>query len=340
MAGLCGQSAGPGSTAGAIPVILDRRLAEVGSGAPRETMTAPAAPRYRPWGRQDDLCALAIVLLAGRRADRRHHQLRRRRTEGRLYPLCPGARPGRYPPLPPAPTSPWAATAPGLPDEAAYWPELSPRPPGSDDALSLLGAASSRGDHRRRSPPTNLALLERRSPGILRQAQLYLMGGYVYAPRAGFLSGNEMDWNVQADPDSALFVFQRSNPTLIPLSVTVETWLRQADLDRLRGSGPLARLIAKQAEAFAQEEQMAERFGRTCPGLPDDIVNFLHDPLAVAIALGWEEGVEVAELPLRLTLEDGLLHERIEEGGRPTRVVTRVDGDKFSRFWLDTVTRA
>ena len=54
---------------------------------------------------------------------------------------------------------------------------------------------------------------------------------------------------------------------------------------------------------------------------------------------GWEEGVEVAELPLRLTLEDGLLHERIEEGGRPTRVVTRVDGDKFSRFWLDTVTR-
>ncbi|MGI6206661.1 MAG: nucleoside hydrolase [Anaerolineae bacterium] len=232
---------------------------------------------------------------------------------------------------------------PGLPDEAAYWPEPVPPAPGRlDDALSLLERSIEQGAIIAAVGPfTNLALLERRSPGILRQAQLYLMGGYVYAPRAGFPQwGNEMDWNVQADPDSALFVFQRSNPTLIPLSVTVETWLRQADLDRLRGSGPLARLIAKQAEAFAQEEQMAERFGRTCPGLPDDIVNFLHDPLAVAIALGWEEGVEVAELPLRLTLEDGLLHERIEEGGRPTRVVTRVDGDKFSRFWLDTVTRA
>ena len=38
-------------------------------------------------------------------------------------------------------------------------------------------------------PYTNLALLERSSPGILATARLVLMGGFVFPPRKGFLSG-------------------------------------------------------------------------------------------------------------------------------------------------------
>jgi hypothetical protein len=108
----------------------------------------------------------------------------------------------------------------------------------------------------------------------------------------------------------------------------------------LRQSGVLAQLIVRQAEAFAQDERMEERFGQTCPGLPEDIVNFLHDPLACAIALGWNEGVETSAIPLKLEIKDGWLYQRVDDSGQLTRVVTRVDGSKFSEFWLNTVVRA
>jgi len=63
-----------------------------------------------------------------------------------------------------------------------------------------------------------------------------------------------------------------------------------------------------QAEAFALDEQNEKKYGETCEGLPSDIISFLHDPLACAIALGWNEGVEIAELPLILEEKDGWLH--------------------------------
>jgi hypothetical protein len=61
----------------------------------------------------------------------------------------------------------------------------------------------------------------------------------------------------------------------------------------------VAQLIARQAEAFAKEHNYEAQYGRTCGGLPDDTINFQHDPLACAIALGWDEGVEVREIPLK-----------------------------------------
>jgi hypothetical protein len=56
---------------------------------------------------------------------------------------------------------------------------------------------------------------------------------------------------------------------------------------------------------------------------------------ACAIALGWEQGVEIEQIPLRFEMSDGWLWQRVEEGGVLTRVVTRVDGDRFSAFWLE-----
>ncbi len=231
---------------------------------------------------------------------------------------------------------------PGLPDEAAYWPEpIPPVPTALEEALALLERSIAQGATLVAIGAfTNLALLEQRSPGILREADLFLMGGYVFPPRPGFPQWDcNMDWNVQVDVRSASLVLERSAPTLVPLSVTVETALRRAYLPRLQRAGPLGQLIARQAEAFARDERMEERLGRTCPGLPADIINFLHDPLACAIALGWDEGIEVQTIPLKLEIEDGWLRQRIDEGGRPTRVVTRVDGERFSDFWLDVVTR-
>lgn len=232
---------------------------------------------------------------------------------------------------------------PGLPDETVYWPEpVPPFPTTLDKALSLLKQSIEQGAIIAAIGAfTNLALLEERYPGLLRNAKLFLMGGYVFPPRAGFPPwGHNMDWNVQVDIQSARLVLQQSTPTLVPLSVTVETALRRTYLAKLRHSGPVAQLIARQAEAFARDEEMEERFGQTCPGLPKDIINFLHDPLACAIALGWNEGVEISEIPLKLEIKDGWLYQRVADGGQPTRVVTRVDGGRFSEFWINTVVRA
>jgi inosine-uridine nucleoside N-ribohydrolase len=232
---------------------------------------------------------------------------------------------------------------PELPDESSYWPEpVPPCPTSLDDALSLLESSIDQGAIIAAIGPfTNLALLGQRSPGILRRANLFLMGGYVFPPGDGFPQwGRNMDYNTQVDVQSAQYVIQSSSPTLVPLTVTIETWLRRAHLARLRESGPLARLIADQAEAFAKDEKIEAQYGQTCKGLPNDTINFLHDPLACAIALGWNEGIEISELPLKTTIEEGWLTQHVDSDGTPTRVVTRIDGEKFSEFWLNTVTRA
>ena len=240
----------------------------------------------------DDLCALAMVLnwpdvelLAvttvaddrGRRAGYARYALSLAGREDVAVAAGADVSLGRY------------RSRPGFPDEDAYWPEpIPPAPTPLDEALSVLERSIEHGAVIVAiGPYTNLALLEKRRPGILRTATLYLMGGFVFPPRGGFPPwDHRMDYNVQVDVQSAHDVIQRSSPTLVPLSVTVETWLRRAYLATLRRSGPLARLIARQADAFAKDENIEAQYGRTCQGLPDDTINFLHDPLACAIALG------------------------------------------------------
>ena len=293
----------------------------------------------------DDLCALALVLswpgveLTGVTTNQDNGG---RRAGYTRYALDLAGR-GDVPVAAGADASlPCFRIYPGLPDEAAYWPEpIPPAPSPLDAALDLLERSIRQGAIIAAvGTYTNLALLERRSPGILRDASLVLMGGYVYPPRAGFPAwSHEMDWNVQNDVRAALEVIQCADPLFVPLTVTVETALRRAYLPSLRNAGPLAQLIARQAEAFARDEQNETRHGQTCAGLPDDTINFQHDPLACAIALGWRDGVEISTLPLRTELRDGWLRQTVDPAGKPTRVVTRVDGLKFSEFWLERVTR-
>jgi purine nucleosidase len=297
-------------------------------------------------GDTDDLCALALVLAwpgaeltavttvsddGGRRAGYARYALS---LAGRSdVPVAAGAdiSLGCYRPTP------------GFPEgEEAYWPDpVAPAPTPHEEALDLLEQSIGRGALVVAiGPYTNLALLERRTPGILRDARLWLMGGHVLAPAEGFPRWDYRDdWNVQVDYASSLYVFERSSPTLVPLSVTFETWLRRAHLPALwRAESPLARLVARQAEAFAAGEWNKAEEGRTCAGLPEDIINFQHDPLACAVALGWDEGVEFGELPLKFEVADGFLRQRVEEGGKLTRVLTKADGARFSEFWVEAVT--
>jgi purine nucleosidase len=292
----------------------------------------------------DDLCALALVLAwpgvelvgvttncedGGKRAGYARYALDLAGRAGVPVAAGAGAETGRY------------RVTPGLPEEARYWPEpVRPLPAAPGQALDLLARSIEQGAHIVAiGAYTNLALLEERNPGILQDARLTLMGGYVFPPREGFPRwGRDMDWNVQLDVRSAYTVIRSANPTLVPLAATVETWLRRAYLPRLVQGGPLARLIARQALAFAEDERIEAQYGRTCAGLPTDTINFQHDPLACAVALGWD-GVETRELRLRSELADGWLRQCVDPAGKVTRVVTRVDGARFSDFWLRTVTR-
>ena len=292
----------------------------------------------------DDLCALAMVLNwpdvdlvgittvaehGGKRAGYARYVLELAGLEG--IPVAAGAD-----------VSLGCFRWQGLPNEEDYWPEpIQPAPTPVDQALTLLQRNIEQGAIIAAIGPfTNLALLEKRSPGLLRRANLFLMGGYVFPPREGFPPwGHDMDFNVQADVHSAYTVIQHSNPTLIPLAVTAETSLRRAHLPGLKQSGAVARLIASQAEVFARAFNNEAEYGQRCSGLPDDTINFQHDPLACAIALGWNDGVEVSLVRLKSEIKDGWLCHAVDQSGKPTRVVTRVNGDRFNQFWLRTVAR-
>ncbi|MDQ3547743.1 MAG: nucleoside hydrolase [Chloroflexota bacterium] len=229
---------------------------------------------------------------------------------------------------------------PTYPPEAEFWPEpVAPAPGPMDAALSLLKDSIDAGAVVIGiGPCTNLALLDQRYPGILRQTAVCLLGGYVFPPRPSrSVWGNESDYNFQMDVAAAQHVLTHCQPTIVPLHVTVETSLRHMHLPALEAAGGLSTLIARQARAYELAGEL-EAIDRECSvDLPDDFINHLYDPLGCAVALGWS-GVVIEELPLQVTVEDGWLHERVAEGGTPARVVTQVDGQAFDELWLNLVT--
>jgi inosine-uridine nucleoside N-ribohydrolase len=222
-----------------------------------------------------------------------------------------------------------------------YWPEpVAPRPAPPGVAIEMLAAAAEHGDTIVAiGPYTNLALLEAARPGLLAETDLVLMGGHVPEPGEGFPAwGAGDDWNVQQDSFAAAIVFERCQPVIVPLSTSFRVTLRREHLDRLRRGGPLTNLLADQGEAHAKDQGCAE-LAHAHRALPDDLLNFQYDPLACAVAAGWD-GVEIQALPVVMRLRDGLLQLSIDGAGRQLRVVTDVDSRAFDEMWTDAVLRA
>lgn len=222
-----------------------------------------------------------------------------------------------------------------------YWPEpIEPRPARPGDALDLLEAsARSEATIVAVGPYTNLAMLEAARPGLLARCEVVVMGGHPTPPREGLPQwGVHDDFNVQQDRPAAAIVFERCRPITVPLAVTIEVHLRACHLDRLRRGGPLGRLLADQAERHARDNARTE-LGRAFPLLPDDLLNFHYDPLACAVALGWD-GVVIEEIPTHLELRDERLWMAPRQGEPALRVVTAVDGPRLEETWLRAVERA
>jgi inosine-uridine nucleoside N-ribohydrolase len=227
----------------------------------------------------------------------------------------------------------------GLP----YWPAVVPLSPGPvDAALDLLAASVAAGAVVVGiGPATTLALLERCTPGALRAVHVVLMGGWVDPPGPGLPQwGPEDDWNVTCDVVAATEVRAAAGRlTVVPLATTAQVHLRDRDLPRLRAAGPLCDLMARQAAAY-RGDRLKRALGRAHAGIPDDLANVQHDPLAAAVAAGWD-GVTIEEMHLRtLAGEHGRLERAGQDdpGGRAVEVVIGVDGPAFAEHWLDTVT--
>lgn len=229
----------------------------------------------------------------------------------------------------------------GLPDHDRYWtapvtPHLSP----PHAAVTLLDRSISDGAAIAAiGPYTNLAALEASQPGRLADARVFAMGGWT-----GHLDndlpawGPQRDWNVQCDTSAAITLCEKTTVTWVPIAVTARTYLRARDLRRLAASGRLGQLLARQAEAHAADADVI-KLRRQHAGLPDDLLNFHHDPLTCAVALGWT-GATVEQLALRPVDEDGILRFEPDPRGRSCRVVTAVDGAGFSETWMTAVDNA
>ena len=226
----------------------------------------------------------------------------------------------------------------GLPDSDRYWttpvtPRLSP--PGA--VLDLLDQSIERGATIAAiGPYTNLARLEAARPSRLGDAQVVAMGGWTGPLDADLPPwGPARDWNVQCDTDAAITLLEKATVTWVPIAVTARTFLRAAHLPRLSESGELGTLLARQAQAYADDRDAAS-LGAAHLGLPDDLLNFHHDPLACAVALAWS-GVTVSPMTLEPVLEDQVLRFEPHPAGLPCRVVTAVDGPAFAETWLRAV---
>lgn len=235
----------------------------------------------------------------------------------------------------------WEIAHPVLDDER-HWPgfvEPTPSRPGA--ALDLLAASIDAGATIVAiGPYTNLALLETLRPGTLGRASVVAMGGWTVPPAPGLPAwGPEMDFNVQWDTRAATILAEAAGDlTLVTLPATLSAHLRAADLPRLRASGPLGRLLAAQAVAHGADAGMTE-LGHGHDGLPDDLLNFHYDPVACAVAAGWD-GAIVREERLRPVLEGDLLRFTPSRSGRVVRTVVAVDSDGFAPVWLAAVEAA
>lgn len=227
--------------------------------------------------------------------------------------------------------------------DAPCWPpDVAPRQSSPTDATDLLSSSLDAGAVVVAiGPYTNLAVLERRRPGVLAHSRVVVMGGWLDPPVAGLPAwGPARDYNVQWDVRAARELFGAAGDlTLSTLPVSLKVPLRRRDLATVREMGSMGELLARQSEAHAHDSGKAA-LGPAHDGLPDDLLNFHYDPLACAVAVGWP-GAVVEDRRLLVAMDGEVLRMvDDDEHGRPVHVVVDADGDAFADVWLAAVKRA
>ena len=178
-------------------------------------------------------------------------------------------------------------------------------------------------------PLTNMARALALAPDLPGQlGGVTIMGGHVREVRIGrHVCEPGIDYNLCSDPEATLAVLGSGCPlTLVSADVTLQTWLRDTDVERLSVAGPLGGELARQVALWKPVQQRI--FPAIGGDLAPDNACFLHDPLTVLAlvddsSIGWET---LAIVP---TLESATLRTLEVPAsagiGTPMRVATRVD---------------
>ena len=157
-------------------------------------------------------------------------------------------------------------------------------------------------------PLTNLAHALALDPELpKRVAGLHVMGGHIRRVAIGArVCDPGIDYNLCSDPEASAMVLGAGFATrLVTADVTLETWLREADLVRLVAApSPAARALVPLIRLWTpwQHRIFVEQLGGT---LAPDNVAFLHDPLTV-LSLVDESPLRFESLRIVPCIADGV----------------------------------
>jgi len=233
------------------------------------------------------------------------------------------------------------------------WPR-STRGPGAEHAVELLRdvlleAAEGPDDHRVTlvplAPMTNIALLLRTYPevsGGLRR--ILFMGGAAHVGNATASA----EFNVFHDPEAAAITLDACADLGIELmmyglDVFYDPRVSREQADALAAaheSGPAGlagRLMAFQCERFEADSATLGDAGAVCAVLEQEGLRTERLPVRVELAGTWSRGRTIVD---RRDWDGDLAHDPHGQAPAMIDVALAVDGDRYARLWLDTVTGA
>jgi len=233
------------------------------------------------------------------------------------------------------------------------WPR-STRGPGPGHAVELLRdvllEAADGPDDRRvtlvpLAPMTNIALLLRTYPEVaVGLRRILFMGGAAHVGNATASA----EFNVFHDPEAAAITLDtcadlRIELTMYGLDVFYDPRVSREQADALvvtQDSGPAGlagRLMAFQCERFEADSATLGDAGAVCAVLEPEAMTTERLPVRVELAGTWSRGRTIVD---RRDRDGNLAHDPHGQAPASINVALAVDGDRYARLWLDTVTAA
>jgi len=197
-------------------------------------------------------------------------------------------------------------------------------------------------------PLTNIAEALQVAPHIAKNVKkLWIMGGHLdeikYCDKI-FPFG--IDYNLCSDPEASLIVLKSPfEIVLVTANVTLSTWMNEEDLLKLKKlDHPFINAIVRDVEIWTPIQREYLEKHSTLKDISSNVA-FLHDPLVIGCLL--DESFCTFDLlpiePMIILKDDKNTHifrtiahrQQIDNVTVPMKCATRVDAERFKRFFLE-----